>query len=81
MSAKNDYSELAEDQKQELKKIALARIRVMPDNLNISIGGTSLNKNQVIKHIDQEDEIGEQLMLVELNFLQDLASGAIYGNG
>lgn len=76
--ANNDFSALNEQQRQQLKQIALARALVMPEDVNVSIGGTTLAKQELIKHIEQEDKIGEQLMLVELNFLQDLASGSIY---
>ncbi|OGD55360.1 hypothetical protein A3E73_01430 [Candidatus Beckwithbacteria bacterium RIFCSPHIGHO2_12_FULL_47_17] len=75
-----NFSDLNEEQKRQLKKIALARTQVMPNDVNVSIGGTSLTKDELIKHIDQEDQIGEQLMLVELEYLQDLVSGTIYKN-
>lgn len=78
--ADNNFSDLNEQQKHQLKQIALARARVMPDDLNISIGGISLAKQELIEHIEQEDKIGEQLMLVDLNFLRDLASGSLYNN-
>jgi molybdopterin biosynthesis enzyme len=71
---------LTEDQKEELKKIVLARIQVMPDDVSISVGGQNIAKQDLVGHIIKEDEIGEHLMLTELEFLQDLASGAIYAN-
>lgn len=73
--------ELTEEQKEELKKIVLARFQVMPDDLNISIGGEDIAKKDLIAHIKNDDKIGEHLMLTELEFLQDLASGAIYKDG
>ncbi|MEK7061286.1 MAG: hypothetical protein AAB954_01345 [Patescibacteria group bacterium] len=76
----NNYQDLNESQKEELKKIALARVQVMPRDLNVSVGSESMNKNELIKHINEGDGIGESLMLTELEFLRDLASGAIYAN-
>lgn len=64
----------------EIKKIALARAKLMPENLNMAIGGNMLNKLAIIKHIEQEDEIGKTIMRVELEYLKDLVSGAIYQN-
>jgi hypothetical protein len=64
----------------EIKKIALARAKLMPENLNMAIGGSRLNKLAVIKHIEQEDEIGQTIMRLELEYLKDLVSGAIYQN-
>lgn len=81
MTKVNKYQDLNESQKKELKKIALARVQVMPRDLNVSVGSESMNKNELIKHINEGDRIGESLMLTELEFLRDLASGAIYVNG
>ena len=64
--------------REEIKKIALARTKLMPDNLNIAIGGEMLNKKSLIKHIEQEDEIGKTVMRVELEYLKGLVSGAIW---
>jgi hypothetical protein len=72
--------DLTEEQKEELKKIVLARMQVMPADLNITIGGQDIAKKDLITHIENDDKIGEHLMLTELEFLQDLASGAIYKN-
>ena len=44
----------------------------------MAIGGEMLNKEALIKHIEQEDEIGNTIMRVELEYLKDLASSAIY---
>ncbi|MDZ4229124.1 MAG: hypothetical protein U1C50_02615 [Patescibacteria group bacterium] len=62
----------------EIKKIALARAKLMPENLNMAIGGEMLDKEALIKHIEQEDEIGNTIMRVELEYLKDLASSEIY---
>ena len=64
----------------ELQELVLARIQVMPDTLNIAIGSKDLSKEQLIKHVNQNDNLGKQIMEMELEFIQDLASGAIYRN-
>lgn len=80
MTTINSYRDLNKKQKEELKKIALARAQVMPKNLNVSIGSQTMNKSELIRHINKEDKIGENLILIELEFLRALASGAIYRN-
>lgn len=80
MTTINDYQDLNKNQKEELKKIALARIQVMPKNLNVSIGSETMKKNELIEHIEEGDSIGKNLMLIELEFLRALASGTIYDN-
>ena len=74
----NQIDSLNQEQKQKLKEIALARARVMPNDVNMAIGGETLNRGKIIKHIEQEDEIGQTIMTVEWEFLQQLASRAIY---
>ena len=74
----NQIDSLNQEQKQKLKEIALARARVMPNDVNMAIGGETLNRVKIIKHIEQEDEIGQTIMTVEWEFLQQLASRAIY---
>lgn len=64
--------------KDQLSKLVLERVSVMPDTLCMSVGGTELTKKDVIRHVQDGDEIGKQVMEMELGFLRDLASGAIY---
>ena len=64
--------------KKQLKQLVLERINVMPDTLRIAVGSMELTKKDVAQHVRDEDEIGQQMMNMELEFLQDLASGAVY---
>lgn len=64
--------------KNELRDLVLARLKVMSDSINVSIGSKQLNKKDLISHVEKEDKLGQQIMLIELEFLQDLASGKIY---
>ncbi|MEK7119638.1 MAG: hypothetical protein AAB889_03925 [Patescibacteria group bacterium] len=64
----------------KLKELVLARLTVMPQDISISIGDKNLDKKALTDHVQSEDEIGKQMMEMELEFLQDLASGAIYGH-
>lgn len=75
-----DQLNLTTEEKQQLKEIVLARINVMPDTLNIAIGGTNVSKHELAAHVEQEDNVGKQMMEMELEFLRDMASGAIYAN-
>ena len=71
---------LTEEEKNKLKELVLARLNVMPQDISISIGDKNLDKKALTEHVQSEDEIGNQMMEMELEFLQDLASGAIYGH-
>lgn len=64
--------------KEQLKAIVLERANTMPETLRIAIGSEEFQKKDLIKHINDEDEIGRQMMTIELEFLRALTSGAVY---
>ena len=72
----NDDPEL----KESLKKLVLERMKTMPNSTGLSIGAEHFSKDDLLTHVENEDEVGQQLMAMELEFLQDMASGAIYNN-
>lgn len=75
-----DQLKLTEEEKNKLKELVLARLTVMPQEISISIGDKNLDKKALTEHVKSEDEIGKQMMEMDLEFLQDLARGAIYGH-
>lgn len=77
---KNPIEEIIADPDllENLKKIVLERVNVMPDTLRIAVGSEELTKKDVMRHVQDEDEVGKQMMEMEWEFLRDLASGAIY---
>ncbi|MBK8483870.1 MAG: hypothetical protein IPL31_05870 [Saprospiraceae bacterium] len=62
----------------QLKELVLERVGTMPETLRMSVGSDELTKSDVLQHVRQGDDIGNQVMEMELGFLQDLASGAVY---
>ncbi len=79
MSANNLASIIANnDLKDQLKTLVLERINVMPGTMKLAIGTTEVNKQDIIRHVKDEDEVGQQMMEMELDYLRDLASGAVY---
>jgi len=66
--------------REQLKAIVLERANAMPETLRIAIGSKEFNKVDLMKHIQDEDEIGKQMMAMELGFLQALTSGSIYAH-
>ena len=63
---------------EQLKNLVLERVSIMPDTLRMSVGSDELTKNDVLKHVKEGDDIGNQIMEMELGFLRDLASVAVY---
>lgn len=66
--------------KEQLKQLVRERVNVMPDTLRMAVGSQELSKGDLLRHVAEEDEIGRQVMEIELEFLQDLASGRVYAH-
>ena len=62
-----------------LQELVIARIEAqMSSNLKLSIGnGGSLDKTQIIEHIEKGDEIGRQIVQSHLNFIRAQSSGQL----
>ena len=65
---------------ENIKKLILARLMIMPSDLRLSIGSQDYTKEDLKKHIEENDSIGNEYTNTQLEFLQDLASGAVYQN-
>lgn len=58
-------------------KIVKGRIRGMPSHLRLSIGGGGfLDKQQLLEHIDNKDEIGQLLVKMHFNYLRSFKKEA-----
>ncbi len=66
------------DLKEQLKEITLARIRTISRDAHISLGSEDYSSEDLIKHLEKNDEIGDELIQMNWQYLKDLASGAIY---
>ena len=64
---------------EDFKELVIARIQSMPDGTTISIGGTdTVTKEDALKHIRSDDQIGKQMLEIEKAFFDLLKSGDIY---
>jgi len=63
---------------EQLKKLVLERVGAMPDSLGMSIGSKEFTKKDALRHVEQGDDTGKQIMEMELEFIRGLASGAVY---
>ncbi len=62
-----------------IKQLVEERLKVLPIDVAVSIGDATYSKDELISHVQKGDEIGEQISNIQINFLQDLAKGAMYG--
>jgi len=63
---------------ESLKLLAMERVKTIPDDTELSVGAGVYSKDQLLTHIRKGDGIGNQIIEVQLRFLRDMASGAIF---
>ena len=62
----------------DIKKLVLWRIDTVPSNFKLSIGDQgTFDKEALKEHVKKEDQIGLEIVNMELKFIKDLASGKI----
>ena len=65
-----------EEINQEMKEVVTMRIESMPSNLKLSIGNSqSLTKEEMIKHVKEEDFTGKQIINSHISFMRAVARG------
>lgn len=73
-----EESVMTPELKEYLKKLVLERVSVMPSTLRMAVGSLELTREDLTRHVEEGDEIGQQIIEMNLDFLRDIASGAIY---
>lgn len=62
----------------DIKKLVLWRMDAVPSNFKLSIGNKgTFGKEELKAHIEKEDQIGLEIVKMELKFIKDLSSGKI----
>jgi len=64
----------------DIKELVIARIMALSDELGIVIGDKKYNKKDILESIKKNDEVGKEIIDIQMEYLRDMASGAIYGN-
>ena len=65
-------------QLERLKQIVLMKIATMPKNYKLSIGGEgSFNKVQIAEHVNKMDDVGRNILDMELKFVKALSRGEV----
>jgi hypothetical protein len=66
--------------KNDIKRLVIERIKATSDELEISIGSTRYTKEQILDSVEKEDEIGKEIIDIQIEYLRDMAQGALYRN-
>ena len=66
------------EKEEEIKKLVLTRIGIMPPNYKLSVGDEgTFNKEELINHIKKGDDIGMQIINMQMSFIKALTSGKL----
>lgn len=67
------------DIEKELKQIVIQRLKTSSDELQVVIGGKgNFTREELIESVEAEDEIGQEILDSEIEFMKAMAQGKIY---
>ena len=63
----------------DVKELVKMRLSTIPKGLSVSIGSWGNFKvEDLIRHVEMEDEIGKSIVEIDMEFLRDLNNGKLY---
>jgi uncharacterized membrane protein YvbJ len=64
-----------------LINLVIARLESMPDDTELAIGNFgSFSKKVLIQNINDNSNLGKEVVKIQLQYLQDMVSGKLYEN-
>jgi len=73
-----DFNNIDQETLKEMQKLVLARLRASSDDLTISIGSTEYTKQEMLESVEKINDLGKEIMEAQIEYLRDMATGAIY---
>lgn len=64
----------------QLRELVLERLKRLPEDMEMSIGDMDYSKKDLLSHVTDGDTVGKEVVEMQIEFLQDLASGHIYAD-
>lgn len=65
-------------QSTDARRLVEERIKAAPKELKVSIGDADYSIEEMLKHVQEEDTIGQQIVETQLSFLRAVAKGDVY---
>ena len=63
---------------EDIKQLVILRLETLPSDKKISIGSYGdFRKEELITHVEKDDEIGKKMVEIEIEFLRALKKGII----
>lgn len=75
-----DFKDIDKETLKEMQKLVLARLRASSDDLTVSIGSIEYTKKDMLESVEKANELGKEIIEAQIEYLRDMASGAIYDN-
>lgn len=66
------------DLNEKLRELVVARLSTIPQNLQMAVGSNQYSIEELVKSVKKGDEVGNQLVAMQVQYLKDLASGEMY---
>ena len=64
---------------QEIKNLVIARLKTLPEDKSVSVGSEGdFTKDELIQHVEDNDEFGIYVIEVEMNFLHYIKEGLFH---
>lgn len=64
----------------EIKDLVMTRLETLPSDAIVSLGSNGdFTRDEIIDSVRRGDEIGQKMVEIEMNFLQGLKDGILYG--
>lgn len=73
-----DFNHIDKETLRDMQKLVLARLRASSDDLTISIGSKEYNKQDMLESVEEINDLGKEIIEAQIDYLRDMASGAIY---
>ena len=80
MTNKDNLSKKDREIQKDIRELVLARIRAASGDLNVSIGSVAkgYSKKELIESVEAGNEIGKEIIDIQMEYLKDIAQGKIY---
>ena len=63
---------------EDIRTLTLERIKASSGDLIISIGAEDCTKTELLESVRRNDEVGQEVMEAQIEYLRDMAEGKIY---
>lgn len=63
---------------EDIRTLTLERIKASSGDLRLSIGAEDYTKTELLESVRRNDEVGQEVMETQIEYLRDMAEGKIY---